>query len=74
MSRLRPIDARRLVKFLVRHGFHVAGQSGSHVKLKRGDGTMLVIPMHARNPVKPGLVLKVLKQAGFDPHATLDEI
>lgn len=73
MSRLRPVEARRLVAFLQRQGYVVVGQSGSHVKLRRGD-SVLVVPAHARSPVKAGLVLKILKQAGLDPHAALDDL
>ncbi|HUR26507.1 MAG TPA: type II toxin-antitoxin system HicA family toxin [Candidatus Thermoplasmatota archaeon] len=72
-ERLRPVEARRLVSFLIKQGFAIIGQTGSHLKLRRGN-EMLVVPMHARQPVKPGLVLKILKQAGVDPHAALDDL
>lgn len=73
MSRLRPIEARRLIAFLVKQGFHAIGQTGSHVKLKRAGGAMLVVP---RMPDAPSNrpVLKILKQAGLDPHLALDNI
>lgn len=74
MTRLRPIEARRLLTFLARHGFQTVSQSGSHVKLRRDDGVTLVVPFHARRPVKAGLVFKILKQAGVDPHTAMDEL
>lgn len=73
MSRLRPIPARRLIAYLGNQGFAAIAQTGSHLKMRRGNVT-LVIPVHARQPVKAGLVLKILKQAGLDPHAALDEL
>lgn len=73
MSRLRPIEARRLISYLRKQGFALVGQTGSHVKLRRGP-LLLVVPAHARQPVKAPLVLKLLKQAGLDPHRALDEL
>lgn len=73
MSRLRPVEARKVVRLLARHGFQVVGQAGSHLKMRRDD-VLLVIPMHASRPVKAGLVRKLLKQAGLDPHSALDDL
>jgi predicted RNA binding protein YcfA (HicA-like mRNA interferase family) len=74
VSRLRPVEARRLLAFLTARGFRVVGQTGSHVKLRGGDGRLLVVPCHARRPVKAGLVFRILKQAGLDPHEALDSL
>ena len=73
MSRLRPVEARRLVAFLLKQGFVRVGQTGSHCKLRR-DAVLVVIPVHARHPVKAGIVLRVLKQAGVDPHKAMEEL
>ncbi|HUR64515.1 MAG TPA: type II toxin-antitoxin system HicA family toxin [Candidatus Thermoplasmatota archaeon] len=66
MSRLRPIEARRLVRALEQLGYRRVRQSGSHLKLRHPDGRTLVVPVHAAKPVKAG----ILRQAGL----TMEEL
>lgn len=62
------VPARELIRFLLRHGYHKARQTGSHLILEHPNGKTLVIPVHAKDLPK-GLFLRILKDAGF----TLEE-
>ena len=45
-SRLRSLTARRLVAALVRDGFAVARQTGSHRHYKQPDGRRVTVSFH----------------------------
>jgi len=46
MKKLPQITARELIKILLKLGFEVKRQSGSHVFLKHDGGRTTVIPNH----------------------------
>lgn len=52
-----------LLKLLQDNGWVTERVKGSHHMLKKG-GQMLVIPIHGKD-VKPGLLNKILKDAGL---------
>jgi len=58
------VPARELIRFLVRHGYRRARQTGSHLIMEHPSRKTLVIPVHAGDLPK-GLFLKILKDAGF---------
>ncbi len=58
------VPARELIRFFLRHGYHKARQTGSHLILEHSNGKTLVIPVHARDLPK-GLFLRILKDAGL---------
>jgi predicted RNA binding protein YcfA (HicA-like mRNA interferase family) len=60
---LKPLLARKVVKVLVKIGFKVVRQRGSHVVLKHFDGRVTVVPVHPREKVGRGLLLKIIKDA-----------
>lgn len=60
---LRPLSARKVIKVLVKIGFRVVRQRGSHVVLKHSDGRVTVVPVHPREKVGRGLLLKIIKDA-----------
>jgi predicted RNA binding protein YcfA (HicA-like mRNA interferase family) len=62
---LRPVEARKLVRVLASIGYRRVSQSGSHLKLRHADGRILVVPMHANQPVNVGLLRAILRQAGL---------
>jgi predicted RNA binding protein YcfA (HicA-like mRNA interferase family) len=45
--KLPSISGRELVKILIKFGFEVVRQRGSHVFLRHKDGRTTVIPVHA---------------------------
>ena len=59
---------RKLVRFLLRNGYRIDRQTGSHIILEHSERKLLVIPMH-RGELPKGLFLRILKDAGF----TLEE-
>lgn len=62
--RLPNITAKEAVRAFVKAGFAIAGQKGSHVRLKNSDGMMLVIPHHTGDIKRP-LLKALIKQAGL---------
>ncbi|WP_418621181.1 type II toxin-antitoxin system HicA family toxin [Waltera sp.] len=54
-----------MIKLLLRNGFTVTSQNGSHVKLKNTDThKTVIVPYHCRG-IKKGLEQAILKQAGL---------
>jgi predicted RNA binding protein YcfA (HicA-like mRNA interferase family) len=60
MPKLPPLSGRDIVGALERLGFAQAGQSGSHVKLRR-VGVSCIVPLHKE--VKRGTLAGILRQA-----------
>ena len=60
---LKPLPAKAVLKILSRLGFQVIRRRGSHVFLKHPDGRITVVPVHAKETIGPGLLLKILKDA-----------
>jgi predicted RNA binding protein YcfA (HicA-like mRNA interferase family) len=58
------------VRALERIGFVVARQRGSHVFLKHADGRATVVPVHRRETLGPGILLKIAR----DIEMTRDEL
>ena len=61
MSRLPAVTGAQVVRALSRIGFEVARQRGSHAIVKHPDGRSTVVPMHAGEPIGPGLLLKIAR-------------
>ena len=53
-----------MVKALIRLGWEVARQSGSHAVLVKAGRTPVTVPVHART-MKLGTAKAILKQAGL---------
>ena len=62
-------NARELLAFLRSRGYAEIRQTGSHVILKNPEGKTLVVPVHRGKDLPKGLLLRILKDAGF----TLEE-
>lgn len=60
---LRPLAAKDVIKILVKIGFVVKRQRGSHVFLKHPDGRAIVIPIHPGEEMGRGLLSKIIKEA-----------
>ena len=67
----RDLDAPQIIKALRHLGFQVVGQSGSHIKMRRGTDTVIV-PNH--RPVKVGTLKDILRQARLDLETLLDTL
>jgi predicted RNA binding protein YcfA (HicA-like mRNA interferase family) len=54
------------MKALSAMGFKVARKHGSHVVMKHADGRITVIPVHAKENIGVGLLLKIIKDAKLE--------
>lgn len=66
MGRMPQVTAQDLIRFLKSHGFKEDRQSGSHLTLRHEERKISVtIPIHTGCDVGRGLVVRILKDAGF---------
>jgi predicted RNA binding protein YcfA (HicA-like mRNA interferase family) len=61
VSRLPAVTGAEVVRALRTIGFDVSRQRGSHVIVKHPDGRSTVVPVHAGEPLGPGLLLKIAR-------------
>ncbi len=64
MSRLPAVSGEQVVRALQRAGFAIRGQRGSHVKLRKGEVTV-VIPVHSSRDLRRGTLRAILRDAGL---------
>ncbi len=68
MSRMPQVTARELVRFLKAQEFVEDHRSGSHLTLwHEGRNLAVTVPVHTGCDVGRGLVVRILKDAGFTP-------
>lgn len=66
MSRMPQMTARELLHFLKAQGFVEDRQSGSHLTLWHEERKVSVtVPVHSGCDLGRGLVVRILKDAGF---------
>lgn len=63
------ISGERLIKILVRKGFSIKRQTGSHVVLQKGEAVFSV-PLH--DELKKGTLKAILNQSGLSTDDLLD--
>ena len=61
MSRFHPIRSSKLIRAILRIGFRLIRQKGSHVFLKHPDGRSTVVPVHKGEDIGRGLLRKILQ-------------
>ena len=69
MSKLPLIDAKRFEKLLIKLGFEVVRQKGSHVFYRHPDGRFTTLPHHAGQDIGRSLTRQVLQEI----HLTIEE-
>jgi predicted RNA binding protein YcfA (HicA-like mRNA interferase family) len=62
MSKLPLITAKELIKILLKLGFDLKRQKGSHKFFQHKDGRTTVIPDHGTEQLDRGLLNKIIKQ------------
>jgi len=62
MSKLPLLTAKELIKILIRLGFELKRQKGSHKFFQHKDGRTTVIPDHGSEQIDRGLLNKIIKQ------------
>lgn len=58
-----PLSGKAVVKLLIKRGFRVESQRGSHVKLIK-KGCVTVVPVHSNRDLGKGLICQIEKQSG----------
>jgi len=66
MTRLPRVTGVDVVRALQQDGFLVVRQKGSHAFLRHADGRATVVPLHAGETIGPGLLSKILRDAGIE--------
>ena len=61
MTSLPALTGVEIVRALVKVGFQIIRQKGSHVKLAHPDGRTTVIPVHKGESIGKGLMSKILR-------------
>jgi len=69
---LKALPARKVLKILNNLGFKIIRQRGSHVILKHSDGRMTFVPIHSKEEIGPGLLLKIIKDAKLSKEEFLE--
>ena len=67
MSRWRAVKAKQLLAALLRIGWEVAWQKGSHRRLKRAGWRNYSFAFHDGEEVGPGLLAQIAKKTGLGP-------
>jgi predicted RNA binding protein YcfA (HicA-like mRNA interferase family) len=62
MSKLPMLTAKELIKILLKLGFNLKRQKGSHKFFQHKDGRTTVIPDHGTEQLDRGLLNKIIKQ------------
>ena len=61
MSQYPSITGRELIKILHNVGFSVVRIKGSHHRLEHPDGRKTTVPVHGKETLGPGMLLKILR-------------
>lgn len=61
----RPRKPKVVAKILLRHGFELIRQKGSHSFFRHTDGRTVVVPMHNRD-IPKGTLQHIGKQTNID--------
>ena len=68
MSSFGAAKARRVLAALLRHGWIIKRQSGSHRTLSRAGWPDFVFAFHDDEEIGPRMLAKVAKQSGLTPN------
>ena len=66
MTRLPRVAGADIVRVLERAGFSIVRQKGSHAFLRNADGRTTVVPLHSGETIGPGLLSKIMRDAGLN--------
>ncbi|MBI4146264.1 type II toxin-antitoxin system HicA family toxin [Candidatus Woesearchaeota archaeon] len=66
--KLPRLTGKEVLKELLKQGFIVRNQRGSHVQLLglvRGEKRLVSVPLHGNDELAPGTLLSIIRQSGF---------
>ena len=61
MAKLPNITGEELIKALTKAGFSVVRTKGSHHRMEHSDGRKTTVPVHGKETLGPGILLKILR-------------
>jgi len=64
-GKIPALTGGQMIAILLRHGFEIVRQSGSHVILKHPDGRRATIPVHAGRDLGKGLLRQIMRDANL---------
>lgn len=67
MPKLSPIGSKKLIKILLKEGFVLLRQKGSHARLEHSDGRKTTVPIHSGESIDVGLLRKILRDVILTP-------
>ena len=65
MSPLPIISGKRAMDALIKAGFEISRQRGSHVQLRHIDGRIATIPVHTNKDIPRGTLRGILRDIGI---------
>jgi predicted RNA binding protein YcfA (HicA-like mRNA interferase family) len=68
--RLPVVSGKEVIRALLKQGFVIQRQKGSHVHLVKNDGQKVyhvTIPVHANQDLNPFVLRSIIRQAGYQP-------
>ena len=68
------LRAREVIRALIRLGFEVTDQEGSHVKLKRPNGMAVTVPDHGSRDLGRGMVQAIIRDGALTREQFLDAL
>jgi predicted RNA binding protein YcfA (HicA-like mRNA interferase family) len=74
---LKPTSPNKVIKALIKLGFKIVRQKGSHTVLKHSDGRITVVPIHPGEEIGRGLLAKIIRDTGLSKEEflrTLEEV
>jgi predicted RNA binding protein YcfA (HicA-like mRNA interferase family) len=72
MAKLPLLKPQHLAKVLAKLGFRLVRQEGSHMFFEHPDGRTTVVPCHAGEEIRRGLLNKIIKKdLGMDREEVL---
>lgn len=67
---MKPLTAKQTEKILLRHGFQLVRQKGSHRIYRNSFGVSVPVPFHGGNKALPiGTFRAIVKQSRINPEA-----
>ena len=74
MTRLPIVSFKTMERMLLRLGFEMVRQKGSHVFYRHGDGRTTTVPDHAGRDLARPLVREILREIELTPEQFREEL
>ncbi len=74
MTRLPIVNFKTMEKVLLRLGFRVVRQKGSHVFYRHPDGRTTTVPNHPRRDLARPLIREILQEIELTPEQFREEL